>query len=162
MDGWDMHDAKREGQHMRSIHVLIAAVMVGLMGVACSTAEGVNLTTALSGEEAICEGATCGGNATATARIEIDADGSKLCYRYDIGDLVERGEQLTTAHIHFAKKGAVGPVVVDLLAGNEGCTDVVSKSTLRDLSENPASFYVDVHSERYPEGAARGQLQIER
>lgn len=146
---------------MKSLQLLGAAVMAALMGVACTTAEGVNLTAALSGEQAICEGTTCGGSAAATARIEIDADGSKLCYRYDIGDLVDRGEQLTAAHVHFAKEGVVGPVVVDLIAGNEGCTDVVSKSTLRDLSENPASFYVDIHSERYPEGAARGQLRIE-
>ena len=146
---------------MRSIRVLIAALMAGLLLVACNTRDGVNLSAALSGEEAVCEGNTCGGDATATAHIEINADGTELCYRYDPGSFVESGEEVTAAHIHAGTKGDVGSVVVDFISGNEACTGNVSESVLRDISEEPANFYVDIHTNPYPDGAARGQLELD-
>ncbi|MGH2788252.1 MAG: CHRD domain-containing protein [Actinomycetota bacterium] len=29
-----------------------------------------------------------------------------------------------------------------------------------DISEDPERFYMDIHSRRYPGGAARGQLEL--
>jgi hypothetical protein len=49
-------------------------------------------------------------------------------------------------------------VVVEFSSGNQTCTEDIIESVLSDISEEPENFYLDVHSERYPDGAARGQL----
>jgi hypothetical protein len=49
-------------QQRKLIEPLVLALMAALSMVACNpfSDEGVNLTAALSGEEAVCEGGTCG------------------------------------------------------------------------------------------------------
>lgn len=150
------------GRQVKPIQLPVAAVMVSLLMVACNTAEGVNLTAALTGEKAVCEGDTCGGDVAANADIEISSDRSRLCYRYETRSLVRSGDEGTGAHIHSGEAGVVGPVVVDFVSGNEACVEGVSDSILRRISDTPANFYVDIHSKRYPDGVARGQLRIER
>jgi hypothetical protein len=137
---------------------LILALVAGLLMVACNplSDEGVNLTADLVGEEAVCEGDTCGGDGTGIADVEISSDRHKICW--DIRDLVECVDHVTAFHIHSGAKGEVGPVVVEFSSGNQACTEDIVESVLRDISEDPQTFYVDVHSQRYPDGAARGQL----
>ena len=70
---------------------------------------------------------------------------------------------VTAMHIHAGAEGDVSPVVVEFISGNEGCLIVspggVTEAALRAIAAEPAGFYVDVHSERHPEGAVRGQLE---
>jgi hypothetical protein len=126
--------------------------------VACNpfSDEGFNLTADLSGEEAVCEGDTCGGDGTGIADVGVSSDRNKICW--DIRDLIESVDDVTALHIHSGAKGEVGPMVVEFSSGNQACTEVINESVLRDISDEPENFYVDVHSERYPDGAARGQL----
>jgi hypothetical protein len=56
-----------------------------------------------------------------------------------------------------------GPVVVDLAYEGtdeeaEACVDGVKERILESISQAPDRFYINVHSKRYPDGAARGQL----
>jgi hypothetical protein len=67
-------------------------------------------------------------------------------------------------HIHAAPKGENGDIVVPLTApsaGNPaafgGCKNVNS-DLLGRIAANPANYYVNVHTSRYPDGAVRGQL----
>jgi CHRD domain len=147
---------------MKSLRFLVAALVAGALMLACKNAEGVNLTAALTGEKAVCKGNTCGGDIAANAAIEISSDGSRLCYRYETRDLVKSGDEGTAAHIHSGEEGVAGPVVVDFISGNEACIEGVSESILRRISDAPANFYVDIHSKRYPDGVARGQLQLDQ
>ena len=83
----------------------------------------------------------------------------------------------TAAHIHTGKSGEAGPVVATLFSepltypgdGSKYCgdwPDDPSAIKIRDLPEKllirfgkkPGNFYMDVHSEEYPDGALRGQL----
>lgn len=148
----------------KMVKLLALALMSGLLIVACNpfAEEGVNLTAALSGEAAICEGDTCGGDGTGIADIEINSDRTRICW--DIRGLVGSVDDVTAIHIHAGQKGAVGPVVVDFISGSQACTEAsaggIDESVLRDMAKKPANFYVDVHTERYPDGAVRGQLEF--
>ena len=64
-----------------------------------------------------------------------------------------------SAHIHKGAAGASGAVVVPLGAAYKakGCTKA-SKSTIGAIEEHPNSYYVNVHTKKYPNGAIRGQL----
>ena len=68
------------------------------------------------------------------------------------------------AHIHKAKAGTNGDVVVPFFA-NESPLDASSKSgcvqakaaVVQGLAANPGNYYVNVHSPEFPKGAIRGQ-----
>jgi hypothetical protein len=69
------------------------------------------------------------------------------------------------AHIHQAPAGVNGPVVVDLIPptnGNPGtssrCIANLDAKLLEEIQQHATGFYVNVHTEKYPEGAVRGQL----
>ena len=66
------------------------------------------------------------------------------------------------AHIHSGRRGVAGPPVVTLQRAGpnrfDSCTRV-SRALARDLGANPRAFYVNVHSQAFPDGAIRGQLR---
>ncbi len=69
----------------------------------------------------------------------------------------------TLAHIHKAALGASGPVVIDFHApvftnGFATGTATGSAGDITDLLANPSSYYVNVHTAEFPQGALRGQL----
>ena len=63
------------------------------------------------------------------------------------------------AHIHKGKARTSGPIFVPL-GGRykaKGCTKA-PKSSIGAVEEHPNSYYVNVHTKKYPNGAIRGQL----
>ena len=80
----------------------------------------------------------------------------------------------TAAHIHGARAGINGPVLVTLEPptndadqnfGNPGTSSgcitdssAAFVTTLRNIRTNPSNFYVNVHSNLFPNGGVRGQL----
>jgi len=67
----------------------------------------------------------------------------------------------TLSHIHKGGKTVAGPVVVNFFtkapAVRKGCTEVDTK-LVDAIAANPAGYYVNVHNEKFPKGAIRGQL----
>ena len=63
------------------------------------------------------------------------------------------------AHIHKGAASKSGAIVVPLGTAykTKGCTKA-SKSTIGAIEEHPNSYYVNVHTQKYPNGAIRGQL----
>ena len=79
--------------------------------------------------------------------------------------IVNKIDAPTAAHIHKEKAGMNGPVVVTLVApptGNPGtssdCVGGLPAALLKDIRNNPANYYINVHTPLYPSGAVRGQL----
>jgi hypothetical protein len=65
------------------------------------------------------------------------------------------------AHVHRGLKGVEGPIVIPLSTkapiAHSGCV-AVKESLLLAISKTPGDYYVNVHTQKYPEGAIRGQL----
>ena len=81
----------------------------------------------------------------------------KICFNLDLFTLQSN---ITAAHIHSAPAGTNGPVVVDFNLpsnGTSGCVDTDS-SVINEILADLEAFYVNVHTETFPDGAVRGQL----
>jgi hypothetical protein len=105
-------------------------------------------------------------NAFGTATVVVhptpaDPANEQLCFA-----LVVRGiDNPIAAHIHAAKAGVNGPIVVPLIpipvSGNPGTSSgcvSAGNSIVAALTSRPANFYVNVHTTAFPGGAVRGQL----
>jgi len=141
--------------------LLVAAVAVLILG-ACNAGndERGDFSLELSGANEVCDGDTCGGEGTGNATVTINSDRNEICY--DIS--LEGVSNVIASHIHAAPEGESGDPVVDLQyegddEGAEGCVDGVDEGILEDITEEPERHYLNVHSEEYPDGAARAQLQ---
>jgi hypothetical protein len=158
---------------MRDIRVL-AAFAAGLLtalgvGVAIgaqsetSQGGGADFTrfAALSGAKEIgTDGQTNAGDKNGRGAFSATLDGNKLCYGLNVGNI---GKPIA-AHIHKAPRGENGDVVQTLKhpkAGDPGASSQciqISDSLADDLRSNPKGFYVNVHNEKFPSGAIRGQV----
>jgi hypothetical protein len=66
----------------------------------------------------------------------------------------------TGMHIHRGAVGVAGPIVVDLTPALSGTRCVAADPALvREIRDNPAAFYVNIHNGAFPAGAIRGQLE---
>lgn len=140
----------------------IAAAVVLLAFGACNEGddEGGDFELSLSGDEEVCDGDTCGGDGSGSATITINSDRNEVCYEISLDGV----EGATAAHIHAAPEGEAGDVVVDLEyegddEGGDKCVDGIDESVLEEISEEPERHYLNVHSDEYPDGAVRAQLQ---
>ena len=95
-------------------------------------------------------------NGKGTAKVKIEASKGEVCFRLTWSGIGTP----TAAHIHKGKKGVAGPVVVPFFGGaakHTGCVKA-SKSLLGKIVKSPASYYVNLHNAKYPNGALRAQL----
>jgi CHRD domain len=100
------------------------------------------------------------GDPNGRGRVMVKVFSEKVCYMLK----VKRIASATAAHIHEGSRGKMGDVVVDLQLDTSsngsysGCVLVSDPELIKDLSEHPTGYYVNVHNRRYPDGAIRGQL----
>ena len=83
---------------------------------------------------------------------------AKLCYTLRVEDIQLR--QLA-AHIHLGLRDEAGPVIVTLeppTGGSSSACTPITRALSLELREHPTRYYVNVHNERFPDGAIRGQL----
>jgi CHRD domain len=87
---------------------------------------------------------------------------AKVCYTLRAEDI---GRPIA-AHIHEGRRGVAGDIVVELntpekvadaVFFSSGC-ERISRALASDLKMHPAHYYVNVHNNRFPGGAIRGQL----
>jgi len=97
-------------------------------------------------------------DATGASTVYPTSSDTALCYDYSA--MLE----VSAAHIHAAPAGVVGEIVVpfDVALGPfgipGGCTFDVEADLVADILADPASYYVNLHTEEFPAGAIRGQL----
>jgi hypothetical protein len=98
-------------------------------------------------------------NVVGSAAVTIDRVSNTVCYAMHVVGLTSA---VTMAHIHEGAVGIAGPVVVTLSpptgGDSSGCVAGVDSGVVSRLAQNPAGFYVNVHTTDLPDGAARGQL----
>lgn len=116
----------------------------------------------LGGNEVGSTGLANAGDQDGTGSVTIIFKGStQLCFAL----LMNGIDTPTAAHIHHARAGQNGPVVVPLSVptdGNPGassdCLNNLDPTVLADIRKNPAGYYVNIHTTKFPGGALRGQL----
>ena len=151
---------------------LSAAALAAVFVAGATTAGGQSaasgdraLYAALSGAKEIGEdGQRSAGDRNGFGSASATVDGGRLCF----GITVKNLDQPAAAHIHRGGPGANGPVVIELKAPSDGDPGAVAgcvsarTSLTRQIRRTPSRFYFNVHTQRYPNGAVRGQVRLAR
>ena len=138
---------------LRLILLLVAiAAAVPAVALASHTTNKLEFEAYLLGKSEVPKGAPKG---KGTAKITIT--GTKVCWKFTG---VRSLDKVTASHIHAGKAGKSGNVVVAFFAGPLKMTGCVASTsaTVKAIAKNPAAFYVNIHTVKYPAGAIRGQL----
>jgi len=147
---------------MRRVSLLVAAVAlttVAVIGGLAATQEkeqgGRRLTATLTGAaEVPGPGDPDGGG---SAVITLNQGQNEVCFELTVTNIAPA----TLAHIHVGAAGAAGDAVVTLTPPTEGSSKgcvSASAELIKDIRQNPANYYVNVHNAEFPDGAVRGQL----
>ena len=148
---------------MRSIVVTaLATICATSLVAACATVEEAAVESVAETYKATLTGAEepGGGDPDGYGEAEISvADNlNQICW--DLKDIRNIGP-ITAAHVHRGARGVNGPPVFPLKQSNEGtwkgCSNR-SEWTEDAIENNPALYYVNVHTPDFPNGAIRGQL----
>jgi hypothetical protein len=136
-------------------------VLLGVIGVAvpavalASRAKEVEFVAHLTGRSEIPKAAPSG-----KGTVKIKIAGTKVCWQFtSVGGI----DKPVVSHIHKGTaRTANGPVVVPLGAryASKGCVTSTG-AIVRAIEKNPKSFYVNIHTGKYPNGAVRGQLHAD-
>ena len=140
---------------MRKLILSTLVMTLALLTYAHLAAAAEMKTTAkLTGEAEVSGGDTKG---SGTAQVTLDPDKGEVCYDLTVKDI----QEATAAHIHEGAAGKDGPVKVPFDAPKAGSTKgckTADAAVIKDIMQNPANYYVNVHNAAYPKGAIRGQL----
>jgi hypothetical protein len=94
---------------------------------------------------------------TGVAVLRLNPGQREVCYEFTVSGVAP----LVAAHIHRAPASAPGPVVIPTppttATGGSGCVSA-DRDLIRDIIQNPANYYFNVHNAEYPAGALRAQL----
>ena len=145
-----MRTSPRRPMILAASLALLGALALGGVVVAAET----TLNATLAG---VTEGASPGDpDGSGTAAIRIDPAAGTACW-----DLSATGIMpVLMSHIHTGAAGVAGPIAVNLdVDGFEGtstgCTEGVEASVLQGILDNPAGFYVNLHTSDFQAGAIR-------
>lgn len=105
------------------------------------------------------------------ARLDIDEAANSIEVIVVYEDVAGPFDGASGLHIHRGARGTNGPVVVSLATGSElergvwfwqATVDVPTTGPgafdVSDLLDDPASYYLNLHTDAFPAGAIRGQL----
>ena len=138
---------------MRKLTVLASVVAAIIVVMAPVAADGRPLTAELNGANEVGAGDTDG---SGTAHVTLNQGQGEVCFSIETSNV----DNILAAHIHVGAAGVNGGVVVNLdwaTTGGNGCV-TVDADTIKQIRQNPAGYYINVHSPEYPAGAIRGQL----
>ncbi len=133
---------------------LLGLLCLPALALAAVSAGTKTLTTTMLGSNEVPKGAPKG---SGKAVITLNAGTGKVCWTFSN---VKGISKVNAAHIHKAPTGKSGNVVVAFFSGalkTKGCVKA-AKSVIKAIEKNPTSYYVNIHTVKYPAGAIRGQL----
>ncbi len=138
------------------VMAVMALAPVAALGVVGTAPAAETLTASMNGRVEVPTGDRDG---RGSARVTTDRARGRVCYRIRLTNV----GTVAAGHIHRGAPGRAGAIVVSFFARPtrrpRGCVTGVSRSLIREIERNPARFYVNVHNQRYPAGAVRGQLR---
>jgi hypothetical protein len=157
---------------MKKVPIQLFVFLVLVLFVSIGIAAGERSFKAkLSGSEVVPPVKTM---AKGESLFQLSKDGNELTYKLTVADI----ENVTAAHIHDGKLGKNGPPIVNLFTApkkegkfsgalSEGT--ITAKDLIGELKGKLFSHfiqmiedghaYVNVHTDRYPDGEIRGQIR---
>lgn len=101
---------------------------------------------------------------TGVALITLKVGQQEICWHTSVSNIALPA---MASHIHKAVAGVRGGIVIVLSPPDEsgtavGCRSGLDRDLLRDILQNPDSYYVNVHTTEFPSGAIRSQLEDRR
>jgi hypothetical protein len=126
----------------------------------------------LTGAAEVSEQGNAAGDPNAKgAAVLLTVDERTLCY----GFTLKGADTPTVVHIHKGKRGENGPPVITFAnppknaagapagspGASSGCkalTDPAEIQALARVRRNPGGYYINIHTQSFPNGAVRGQL----
>jgi hypothetical protein len=148
-------------------YLMLGVTLIGIFAASHAMAQGASparppfFAVLLGGNEVTDDGAANAGDPDGVGSATVLIDGTTLCFGLTVNNI----DKPTAAHIHQAPAGVNGPIVVPLTApegGNPGassdCIRNVDPDVLGEIRGFSGRFYVNVHTEKFPAGAIRGQL----
>jgi CHRD domain len=149
---------------MRKLYAMLLAGVVALALSAVAYAVPTTFVAQLSAENEV-PGCPAGveSGAQGVAVVRVDAETGEITYRVVASNLPGTIAGSPGAHIHVGGAGEAGPVVEPLnLTGLESGLVAAGTATNPTLAaailDDPANYYVNVHTTVCPGGAIRGQL----
>lgn len=143
----------------RFLVILLAlAAVVGLMTAGTVLAADPTFSATLQGGAAEIPGPG-DADGSGTANIHFHMATREVCWSITVTNIAAA----TASHIHTGAAGVSGGVVVGLdtdgfTGSSVGCAIADPAADLQAIVDNPAAFYVNVHTADFPAGAVRGQL----
>jgi CHRD domain len=145
----------------RALVLVAALATVAMLAVgAPALAAGRPLSAALTGAAEVPGPGDA--DASGTALITLNEGQGEVCFNLDWAGI---DGTVVAAHIHVGPAGVAGGIVVPLFAGAflgtgsaSGCISGVSEELIKAIRQDPAGYYVNIHSTVFPAGAVRGQL----
>jgi hypothetical protein len=95
--------------------------------------------------------AVLGGNGSGTAMVTLNPGQREVCWEVMVAGLTA---PVFASHIHKGAAGVNGPIVVPFFGFStpssatsfSGCTENVDRTLIEDIQDNPAGYYVNVHT----------------
>jgi hypothetical protein len=138
--------------------VAVLGAVVALFGATSALAAdgGRPFATTLAGANEVPPGDPDG---SGTATLTLNQGQGEICFTLTVTNI---NLPATAAHIHAAPVGVAGPVVVpltppDASGTSSGCVSA-DPALIKAIRQDPAAYYVNVHTTDFPSGAVRGQL----
>ena len=135
-----------------------AAVIVGSLAFAAHSATSYKVTALMTPKAEVPAPKGSSGKGTFSGTYVENAKGASFTWKLVFSGLTGPG---MAAHIHMAKPGVAGAVIVPLCSpcksGLTGKT-AISKATIKALEGGNA--YVNVHTAKNPGGEIRGQIKV--
>ncbi len=145
----------------RLLHVVVLTAALAMVLGGPVGAQGRPFSTTLTGSAEV--PGPGDPDASGTAFLTLNQGQGEVCFSLTWENI---DGAVFAAHIHEAPVGVAGPIVVPLfmdasLPGTgslSDCVTGVSEELIKDIRQNPAEYYVNIHSTVFPAGAIRGQL----
>jgi hypothetical protein len=156
---------------MRKLIVVMLLVVAASLVPAGAAAE--RLPNSLHGGDPF--SAVLSGHGSGTAMITLNPGQREVCWEVTVASLTA---PVFASHIHKGGAGVNGPIVVPFFntgfttpssaTSFSGCEENVDRALMKDIRDNPAGYYVNVHTSCagqpatcgpfFPGSAVRGQL----
>lgn len=135
--------------------VVVAAIALAISAIPSASAGGRPLTADLSSANEVPPN---GSGASGTAALTLNQGRGEICVDIETSGVTGT---VVAGHIHNAPAGVNGPVVVNLgvtSAQFSACISDVDRDLVKAIAQDPASYYVNIHTTTNPPGEVRGQL----